>query len=167
MEEKDEKSANHVFDTEVISFDIAQKDKYELDLQGKFKVVLREGKYYVERIKPKYPRTYEECAKILLERASVRNDIGYKGNLLIALQRLLVCRDVYWKIAGDEMGLGKPWEPDWTIYKHKFCLGTDKDKVIEECVTTGNRILAFPTEEMRDAFYENFNDLIEDCRELL
>ena len=65
------------------------------------------------------------------------------------------------------MGLGKPWEPDWSIYEHKLCLGTDKDKVIEECVTTGNRILAFPTEEMRDAFYENFNNLIEYCKELL
>lgn len=59
--EKDEKSANHVFDTEIISFDIAQRDKYELDLQGKFEVVLREGVYYVERIKPQYPKTYEEC----------------------------------------------------------------------------------------------------------
>ena len=26
---------------------------------------------------------------------------------------------------------------------------------------------AFPTEEMRDAFYENFKDLIEQCKELL
>lgn len=65
------------------------------------------------------------------------------------------------------MGLGKPWEPYWTIYKHKFCLGTDKDKVIKECVTTGNRILAFPTKEMRDAFKENFDDDIEFCKEFL
>jgi hypothetical protein len=28
-------------------------------------------------------------------------------------------------------------------------------------------ILAFPTEEMRDAFYENFKYLIEECKELL
>ena len=27
--------------------------------------------------------------------------------------------------------------------------------------------LSFPTEEMRDAFYENFKDLIEQCKELL
>ena len=32
---------------------------------------------------------------------------------------------------------------------------------------TDNKILAFPTEEMRDAFYENFKDLIEQCKELL
>lgn len=73
---------------------------------------------------------------------------------------LLICRDAYWKLAGD-------WKPYWSIYDHKFCIGTDNDKVIEECVTTGNRILAFPTKEMRDAFYENFNGLIEECKELL
>ena len=30
-----------------------------------------------------------------------------------------------------------------------------------------NTVLAFPTKEMRDAFYENFKDLIEQCKELL
>ena len=27
--------------------------------------------------------------------------------------------------------------------------------------------ITFPTEEMRDAFHENFKDLIESCKELL
>jgi len=30
-----------------------------------------------------------------------------------------------------------------------------------------NKILVFPTVEMRDAFYENFNELIEKCKKLL
>lgn len=29
------------------------------------------------------------------------------------------------------------------------------------------KALAFPTAEMRDTFYENFKDLIEQCKELL
>lgn len=172
MEEKDEKSANHIFDTEIISFDIAQRDKYELDLQGKFKVVLREGKYYVERIKPTYPKTYEECCKVL----------GYSGNynmilttdidckLFNALYRIKVCRDAYWKIAGKQMGLGKPWEPDWgddewsDMYYISFDgKHIDKEKGYPCC----NMILIFPTAEMRDAFFENFKDLIEQCKELL
>lgn len=178
MEERNEKAANHVFETEVISFDIAQRDKYELDLQGKFEVVLREGKYYVERIKPKYPKTYDECCRVVNANPCIRlkYDLseGQKYSYDVEhlqhhenIRKLIICRDAYWKIAGEQMGLGKPWEPYWTIYKHKFCLGTDKDKVIEECVTTGNRILAFPTEEMRDVFYENFKYLVETCREFL
>jgi hypothetical protein len=37
----------------------------------------------------------------------------------------------------------------------------------EVIVVASIKILAFPTEEMRDTFYENFKDLIEQCKELL
>lgn len=118
-----------------------------------------------------YPRTYEECCDVLKIPNNERYiyiDVPLSYNkVLKTFTQLLICRDAYWKIAGEQMGLDKPWKPYWTIYKHKFCLGTDKDKVIEECVTTGNRILAFPTTEMRDVFYENFKELINQCKELL
>ena len=120
----------------------------------------------MKKKKPKYPNTFVECAKILDCFCAAHID-GYYCRLLEDLQALLICRDAYWKIAGEQMGLGKPWKPYWSIYEHKFCLGTDKGKVLKECVTTGNRILAFPTKEMRDAFYENFKELIEVCKELL
>jgi hypothetical protein len=45
------------------------------------------------------------------------------------------------------------------IYLHGF--------VQENEVRHKNHILVFPTAEMRDAFYENFKDLIESCKELL
>ena len=175
MKEKDEKSANHVFDTEIISFDIAQRDKYELDLQGKFKVVLREGVYYVERIKPQYPKNYEECCKIvnaspyvkLVYNISDGHKYSYdEDNLQLYenIRRLKICRDAYWKIAGEQMGLGKPWEPTTeTVY----CISRS-DNVIQSSYRGGkSNILEFPTEEMRDAFYENFKSLIEECKELL
>lgn len=30
------------------------------------------------------------------------------------LQTLLICRNAYWKMAGEQMGFGKSWEPNWT-----------------------------------------------------
>ena len=115
-----------------------------------------------------YPKTYEECAQILLERASVRNDIGHKGDLLIALQRLLVCRDAYWKIAGEQMGLGEPWKPDWlNTEQDKFVLYTHNNVICLNRFVLGHNVLAFPTAEMRDAFLDNFKELIESCKELL
>ena len=115
-----------------------------------------------------YPKTYEECAQILLERASIRNDIGHKGDLLIALQRLLVCRDAYWKIAGKQMGLGEPWKPDWlNTEQDKFVLYTHNNVICLNRFVLGHNVLAFPTAEMRDAFLENFKELIESCKELL
>ena len=61
------------------------------------------------------------------------------------------------------MGLDKPWGPDFTQDS-----GSKYSMLFANCVSiTGSRILAFPTQEMRDAFYENFKDLIEQCKELL
>lgn len=64
------------------------------------------------------------------------------------------------------MGLGKPWEPDWELegcYVIVNCRG-DIDTHKQWHLNT---LLAFPTEEMRDAFYENFKELIEECKEFL
>ena len=135
---------------------------------GDYEFVLKDGKTYFAKKKPQYPKTYEECAQILLERASVRNDIGHKGDLLIALQRLLVCRDAYWKIAGEQMGLGEPWKPDWlNTEQDKFVLYTHNNVICLNRFVLGHNVLAFPTAEMRDAFLENFKELIESCKELL
>ena len=70
------------------------------------------------------------------------------------------------------MGLGKPWKPEFggEAYYH---IGVSNYKVdakrglngLTNC--TRNTILAFPTEEMRDEFYENFKELINECKELL
>lgn len=117
--------------------------------------------------KNSYPKTYEECAKVLLDRASVRNDFGYKGELLVALQKLLVCRDAYWKIAGDEMGLGKPWEPDWNNISDKYCIYFISGYAWSKECQTRQCPFAFPTPEMRDAFKENFDPDIEFCKEFL
>ena len=86
---------------------------------------------------------------------------------LEALQQLLICRDAYWKIAGEQMGLIKPWKPDWKSGNHKFCIFTLKSEVSTGEYYKYNKTLAFPTEEMRDTFYENFKELIEECKELL
>jgi hypothetical protein len=121
--------------------------------------------------KPSYPKTYEECCKVLC----CKPIVGFAGldddeeNLygnFIALKR---CRDAYWKIAGEEMELGKPWKPDWKNDeqgRHMIMVYENKLHKDESIVGT-NFILVFPTKEMRDVFYENFKKLIENCKELL
>jgi hypothetical protein len=106
---------------------------------------------------PKYPKTYEECCQHL------GCDDRLSTNKLVLLKQLINARNAYWKIAGEEMGLNKSWEPDWDNLStnHEFI------KINKGCFTYSSRVLVFPTEEMRDAFYENFEDLIEECKELL
>ena len=119
--------------------------------------------------KKEYPKTYEECCAELNNYPLENGVDGYKFELLSTFQNLIICRDAYWKIAGEEMGLGKPWElsigtPIYYIYYNKT-VSTIKNDYADDI--QGNVILAFPTEGMRDAFYENFKELINECKELL
>lgn len=133
--------------------------------------VINAQKIVLEKKKVVYLKTYEECAKELGYNQVMPKDhiLGYKGTLLSILQQLLICRDAYWKMAGEEMGLGKPWEPDWENQDHDSYPTITKcgGKIIRTTIYTHDCPLAFPTEEMRDAFYENFKELIENCKELL
>jgi hypothetical protein len=132
--------------------------------------VINATKIVLEKKKKEYPKTYEECCKVLGIEPTGSYATGYKHILVILFQELLIVRDAYWKIAGEEMGLGKPWEPDWATYSGlKHCIIYSDNEIKWRCKSfvTEAKILAFPTEEMRDAFYENFKELIEQCKELL
>ena len=140
--------------------------------------VINAQKITLEKKEKIYPKTYDECCEILgvdpdnflaitncyegeVETTDYERSLSSK---FASLWGLLVCRDAYWKIAGEEMGMGKPWEPTMeTVY----CISRN-DNVIK-CSYRGGKsnILEFPTAEMRDAFYENFKELIEICKELL
>ena len=152
-------------------------DGYEITEVSKDKV-------FIKPIKPKYPKTYKECCDVLLipPYYNLRYHTYQRGyyeyatsNSLISLQdklntlgKIIICRDAYWKILGEEMGLDKSWEPDWTnLDQLKYCIWVDVGEIITMTNVRGQHILAFPTEEMRDAFYENFKDLIEQCKKLL
>ena len=125
-----------------------------------------------------YPKTYEVCCEILgideydlvqdYRVGKIRTIEFERIEKLNILNKLLICRDAYWKIAGREMGLNRPWEPDWTDYEHKkFVFIVEGNTLIEKEYSIQRCILAFPTAEMRDAFYENFKIDIERCKELL
>ena len=113
----------------------------------------------MKKKQPEYPKTYVECAKLLGCFGAAHID-GYKGELLDKFQELLICRDAYWKIADD-------WKPNFSNDDKKFIIACYYGKIYITTATNFNKVLVFPTEEMRDAFYENFKELIEVCKELL
>jgi hypothetical protein len=134
--------------------------------------VINTNKIVLEKKKKEYPKTYEECCKVLhyayeqgITMRGVTEEEEELFKRLIVLKR---CRDAYWKLYGEEMGLGKPWKPNWEtldtkydIYNYRGVISHNNFTVVDRCV------LVFPTEEMRDAFYENFKELIGQCKELL
>ena len=149
--------------------------------------VINATKIVLEKKKKEYPKTYEECCKILgflnvdlCFNADYRNFDASKEQwkrlgLMNQFYQLLICRDAYWKIAGEEMGLGEPWEPDWenseerrySIVNIEGDINLPEKTLTKWILKVTNKILVFPTEEMRDAFYENFKSEIEICKELL
>lgn len=124
------------------------------------------GDFVIIKKQPKYPTTFKGCCDVL---GIMCDDYvcGYKGVLLRKLQQLLTCRNAYWKIAGEQMELDKPWEPDWKDDSDKYFICYIKNELWMSNISDCNRFLVFPTAEMRDAFYDNFKDLIEECKELL
>jgi hypothetical protein len=67
------------------------------------------------------------------------------------------------------MGLDKPWKPDWNGFSDGSYPTITKcnDRIVKTSIYTHDCILAFPTEELRDIFYDNFKHLIEQTKELL
>lgn len=165
----------------LIGFTKDDEGDWILNTHKDYEIKEVDGKFKLIKKKPKYPKTYAECCKIV--NASIFVRLVYNltdgeeyshdvDNLKIYdnIRRLKICRDAYWKIAGEEMGLDKPWEPDYTNYnEERYGMYTRANEIILDAYGGGdvNTVLTFPTEEMRDTFYENFKDLIEQCKELL
>ena len=129
--------------------------------------IINAQKIVLKKKKPKYPTTYEECCKVLglseFEYNHTGTKVWYRHRLMATLDKLMLCRDAYWKLYGEEMGLDKPWEPDYSDFKDKmYGLYNELKYTIINPAT-----FVFPTEEMRDAFKENFDPDIEICKEFL
>ena len=119
--------------------------------------------------KPVYPKTIKECIKCINAEFKLDSNC-YEAKLFANFYRLIICRDAYWKIAGEEMGLGKPWKHDYLKDANtiRYTIYNTGDEIVKlDGKLYRNYTLCFPTAEMRDAFAENFKDLIEQCKELL
>lgn len=131
-----------------------------------------DNKIVLTEKQPQYPNDYEECCEVL----GILDNRGfgfinlneYENILMSRFIQLKRCRDAYWKIYGEQMGLGKPWKPDWNNgHFEKYYIYLKQNEIEKSSCFFESHFLAFPTEAMLDAFYENFKELIEQCKELL
>lgn len=139
------------------------EDEVEIILND-YEIETRGDKTYAVKKKSKYPKSYEECCGILgmtFDYPDIRMVSIDEYNLYSSFIQLIRCRDSYWKLADN-------WKPNWNNDADYFYTIKYKSAHIRlyNC-TDEYAILAFPTEEMRDAFYKNFKELIEKCKELL
>ena len=141
-------------------------DGYEF--QDEYGNVIEAKKIMLKKAKARYPKSLRECLEIMndgVTMACLDKCYGYKGPLITKFQELLFYRGAYWKLAGD-------WKPDYDSGVDKFgiCCYDGvivKTNAVQHWERHYNKVLDFPTAEMRNAFYENFKELIEECKELL
>ena len=123
--------------------------------------VIKTSKIIIKEVKKTYPNTINDCYNLL------EDDELVSPTPMRKFQELINARNAYWKLHGEEMGLGKPWEPNWTsfegypaIYMYRYQITLSVARDVHHC-------LVFPTEEMRDIFYKNFRKDIDECKEFL
>ena len=76
---------------------------------------------------------------------------------MIALCQLLYLRNLVWN----------GWKPDYCDDNRKYIIFQRKGMIYDGVTIYLNRILMFPTREVRDKFLESYRDLIEQAKELL
>ena len=143
------------------------------------------GNIVLKEKKTELPKTWLKCLRIIDDAEYIKedseidkchiDDLPYKDGLydyngrnllprglgkpMRALCQLLVCRNAWWKQLG--------WKPDWDDGNNKFTIIYSCGTVCCDCNKKCSRILAFPTSEVRDQFFDTFRDLIEEAKELL
>lgn len=146
-------------------------DRVELKVSPEFEIKEEDGKWFAVKRRSRYPQSYEECRDLI---EGCHDELfcadlvatGYLSKLMERFARLIMCRNAYWLTAGREMGLEGMWEPDWSDYR-KFAIVVEGNEILTDVCLRRNRILVFPTEEMRDEFLKVFRKDIEECKEFL
>ncbi len=124
--------------------------KAEGDLKG---VALQA---YSEELENEFPKTWEECYN-LLGYVNYRMTSPELERPIVALTRLLMCREIY----------RKGWKPDWTDCNHKYAITYLNGRVSTEIFIHSSHPLSFQSTKVRDEFLKNFKDLIEQAKELI
>lgn len=127
-------------------------------------------KILIRKKQIEYPKTFEECYETL----NIINSgmpcvmASHLGHAISNLAKLILMRDAYWTVYAENMGLDKPWTPDWTnTRENKYCIYCVANELKMQPTLELQHLLAFPTRAICDAFFKDFRTLIESCKEFL
>lgn len=77
---------------------------------------------------------------------------------MLAFMQLITLRDIY----------NNGWEPDWDNHDEtKYCIYGWSNTIDTDIFSSDHAILAFKTEELRDEFLRNFEELIVKAKNLI
>lgn len=114
----------------------------------------REGEFYINDISQ--IRETPGSSRYMISDANVLPSKEY-AEAMLTLCKLIQLRDCY----------NDGWKPDWSQLDWKYVLYFYHDKIVDQTTCYSNTILYFKTADLRDTFYKNFKDLIEEAKLLL
>ena len=122
--------------------------------------------------RPAYPKTYEEACKILGFKEPYKQEINANNSkyesILLTFYRLLLCRDAFWFVAGQELELEGNWKPDIVNGVYTASIINRSGNVVKDSgFDCENKLLMFHSDEVRNKFLESFGHLITVCKELI
>lgn len=129
---------------------------YDNEIEKFYKNIEKQGYVIINnQLELKYPTDYQKCLEILnlsnLERPIA---CGYRCLDIEALQRLIVFRDAWWRLYGEEFPK-KLTNTDKTYY----CIFNCGNYCVDVCATISHA-LTFPTRDMAVKFRDAFiNDI--------
>lgn len=109
-----------------------------------------------------YPKTYLACCEIMGIHDVITTGVnGYEKNSLENFQKLITCRDAYWKMSDCN------WEEtrkDKSVHYVIYCSLSGELIQAKTINNDINFLLDFPSKEMSETFFYNFKPLIENSK---
>ncbi|MBR1769233.1 MAG: hypothetical protein IJ748_02130, partial [Bacteroidales bacterium] len=109
---------------------------------------------YSENISPRICRRWNEIYNLIQETEDHATTLYWRH---IKYMQLILLRDIY----------RQGWTPDWCDDETKYCILIYLGNIISTTRISINQPLSFQSEKIRDLFFDNFKDLIEECKEFI
>lgn len=126
-----------------------------LDTYSNYNIILGGVHYQIDKEKLK------KLLKVQLPTTFIEVEEGYQpikySMKLCTLSKLLYLRDIY----------RQGWTPNWNDGGTKYTVLNDGGELSKSIKSYNNRIFSFQSAEIRDKFYNNFKDMLEEVKDLI
>ena len=158
-------------DNKITCIDITKSDEYSkegITLKydpNKYEMTSDDNGNIVLKAKISLPQTFGDCCKILNTQPSALPTSGYATEELGDLERLLICRDAFYKAIGFD--IEKDFLMKWKNAYVPIISKNDDGNICRKSGYAQFHLLPFPTTEDRDYFFDKFYDYIDKCKKFI